>query len=406
MSAPQPTAPGAPAGAGSPTPGTQSAPSAAQSATSAARSAAPAGGGSRPLRALLCLKPGAPLEVTEILLPDPGPREVRVRIRAAGVCHSDLSMVNGTLAPQYPLVLGHEAAGVVTAAGPEATVTVGTHVVLNWAPPCRRCWFCTHAQPWLCETAGVASLPGVGTTADGTPLHLTLGLGALAEEVVVGDHAVIPVPAELPFGVAALLGCAVLTGVGAVRRTATVVPGESALVIGLGGVGLSTVAAARAAGADPVIAVDVADAKRELAMAAGATHFLVSGDELSSQIRGLTGRRGVDHAFECVGRSATIRAAWRATRRGGQVTVVGMGAKDDLVSLAALDIFHSARILRSSVYGNSDPDRDVPDLARQVLAGELDPGALITDRITLDESPEAFARMSRGEGARSVVLLD
>ncbi|GAA2382670.1 alcohol dehydrogenase [Catellatospora methionotrophica] len=365
-------------------------------------SAAPAV--NRPVRALLWRGPGAPLEIEPILLPALGPREVRVHVRAAGVCHSDLSMVNGTLAPPYPLVLGHEAAGVVTAAGPEATVAVGTHVVLNWAPPCRRCWFCGNGQPWLCETAGVPTAAR-GATADGEPLHVTLGLGALAEEVVVGDHAVIPVPAELPFETAALLGCAVLTGVGAVHRTAGVRPGESALVIGLGGVGLSTVMAARAAGADPLIAVDVTDAKRDLALSAGATHFLVSGDDLSSQVRALTERRGADHSFECVGRSATIRAAWRATRRGGQVTVVGMGAKDDMVSLAALDIFHSARTLRSSVYGNSDPDRDVPDLAHQVLAGDLDPAALITDRITLDESPEAFARMSRGEGARSVILL-
>ncbi|BCJ78056.1 alcohol dehydrogenase [Catellatospora sp. IY07-71] len=356
------------------------------------------------VRALVCHGPGTPLAVEPIVLPELGPRDVRVRIRAAGVCHSDLSMANGTLAAAYPLVLGHEAAGVVTAAGPEASVAVGAHVVLNWAPPCRRCWFCTHEQPWLCETAGVASTPR-GTLPDGTPLHVTLGLGALAEEVVVGDHAVIPVPDELPFHTAALLGCAVLTGVGAVLRTAALRPGESALVIGLGGVGLSTVMAARAAGAATVIAVDVSDAKRELALAAGATHFLVSGDELSGQVRGLTERRGADHAFECVGRAATIRAAWRATRRGGQVTVVGMGAKDDMVSLAALDVFHSARTLRSSVYGNSDPDRDLPGLARQVLSGDLDPAALITDRITLDEAPEAFARMSRGEGARSVVLF-
>jgi S-(hydroxymethyl)glutathione dehydrogenase/alcohol dehydrogenase len=197
----------------------------------------------------------------------------------------------------------------------------------------------------------------------------------------------------------------VLTGMGAVRNTARVAAGESVVVIGLGGVGLSVVAAARAAGAGAVIAVDVSEAKKALAETAGATDFLVSSDALSKDVRARTEGRGADHAFECVGRAATIRAAWRATRRGGQVTVVGMGRADDPVSLSALDIFSSARTLRSSVYGSSDPDVEVPALARDVLAGTLRLDHLITDRIGLADVPAAFDRMSRGEGARSVVLL-
>jgi S-(hydroxymethyl)glutathione dehydrogenase/alcohol dehydrogenase len=197
----------------------------------------------------------------------------------------------------------------------------------------------------------------------------------------------------------------VLTGFGAVRRTAAVAPGDSVAVIGLGGVGLSVVSAARAAGADPVLAIDVSPAKADLAAAAGATDFLLADESVNRAVRALTGGRGVDHALECVGRSITIRTAWRATRRGGQVIVVGMGAKDDIVGLSALDIFHSARTLRSSVYGSSDPDRHVPELARAVLDGTLDPTPLITDRTTLQGAPEAFARMARGEGARTVVLL-
>jgi S-(hydroxymethyl)glutathione dehydrogenase/alcohol dehydrogenase len=346
--------------------------------------------------------------VEEIELTGPGDGEVRVRILAAGVCHSDLSMVNGTLAPPYPLVLGHEAAGVVTETGAGVSrVEVGDRVVLNWSPPCRRCWFCARGEPWLCERAGSRG-PAVprGATVGGEPLHVTLGLGALAEEVVVGEDAAVPVPAELPAEQAALLGCAVLTGVGAVRNTARVAPGDAVLVIGLGGVGLSALLGARLAGAAPIIAVDVSPAKRELARSVGATDYLVAGDALAKEVRGLTGGRGADHAFECVGRSGTIQAAWRATRRGGQVTVVGMGAHDDLVRLSALDVFHSARTLRSSVYGGADPDRDVPLLARAVLAGELDLGPLITHRIALAGAPAAFDRMARGEGARSVVLFD
>ncbi|MFI0793448.1 alcohol dehydrogenase catalytic domain-containing protein [Micromonospora rubida] len=356
------------------------------------------------MRALVARAVGEPPRVEDVDLPAPGPGQVRVEIRAAGVCHSDLSMVNGTVASPYPLVLGHEAAGVVVEVGDGVSrVVPGEQVVLNWAPPCRRCWHCGHGEPWLCERAGTPAVAR-GRTSGGEQLHVTLGLGALAEQVVVPQHAVIPVPAELPMEVAALLGCAVLTGIGAVRRTARVAPGDSVAVVGLGGVGLSVVSAARAAGAGPVLAVDVSPAKAELALAAGATDFLVADESLSRAVRALTAGRGVDHAVECVGRGSTIRAAWRATRRGGQVIVVGMGGKDDIVSLSAMDIFHSARTLRSSVYGSSDPDRDVPELARAVLDGTLDLGFLITDRTTLDGAAEAFARMARGEGARTVVV--
>lgn len=346
---------------------------------------------------------GSSLTVEPVELPEPGPGELRVRIRAAGVCHSDLSMVNGTLTPPFPLVLGHEAAGVAIAAGPGVTrVAVGDHVVLNWSPACRRCWYCAHGEPWLCETGGAPSAPR-GSTADGGPLHVALGLGAFAEEVVVPQNAVVPVPARLAFDQAALLGCAVLTGAGAVRNTAGVRAGESVAVLGLGGVGLSAVTAARAAGAAPIIAIDVSESKREPAGAAGATDFLLADDTLSKAVRALTGGRGADHCFECVGRAATIRSAWRATRRGGHVTVVGMGGRDDMLSLSALDIFSSARTLRSSLYGSSDPDREVPELARAVLAGDLDLRPLITHRIGLDGVAAAFDRMAKGAGARSIV---
>ena len=350
--------------------------------------------------------PGAGPEVAELHLPEIGPGQVRVRIRAAGVCHSDLSMVDGTIRPPYPLVLGHEAAGEVVEAGEHVTRgAAGDHVVLNWQPACRRCWFCTHGQPWLCATSsGVAALEN-GITLDGAPVHVALGLGAFAGQVVVPQSAIVRVPPELDFDLAALLACSVLTGVGAVRNTAKVAPGESVVVIGLGGVGLSVVTAARAAGAAEVLAVDVSEAKKALAEAAGATDFVVSSDNLSKDIRARTSGRGADHAFECVGRASTIRAAWRATRRGGQVTVVGMGGSEDVIALSALEIFSSARTLRASVYGSSDPDVDVPRLAQEVLAGTLSLNHLITDRIRLAEVPAAFDRMARGEGARSVVLL-
>ncbi|MBX7267183.1 alcohol dehydrogenase catalytic domain-containing protein [Micromonospora sp. Llam7] len=358
------------------------------------------------MRGLVARAAGTPPRIESVEPPATGPGQVRVQIRAAGVCHSDLSMIDGTLAAPYPLLLGHEATGVVAEVGDGVDrVAAGDHVVLNWAPACRHCWYCNHGEPWLCEHGG-APAAARGHTIGGEPLYVTLGLGALAEQVVVPQEAVVGVPAELSFPDAALLGCAVLTGVGAIRRTAGVRPGDSVAVIGIGGVGLSAVAAARAAGATTVIAVDVSPAKADLAAAAGATDFLLADDTLHRAVRARSGGRGVDHALECVGRASTIRAAWRAARRGGQVIVVGMGGRDDIVGLSALDIFHSARTLRSSVYGSSDPDRDVPELARAVLDGTLDLGFLVTDRATLDDAPEALDRMARGEGARTVVLLD
>ncbi|MEH1169243.1 alcohol dehydrogenase catalytic domain-containing protein [Micromonospora sp. CPCC 205539] len=357
------------------------------------------------VRALVAREPGAAPRVEQIRLPAPGPGELRVTIRAAGVCHSDLSMMNGTLAAKFPLALGHEATGVVAEAGPGSRLAVGTPVVLNWAPACRACWWCQRGEPWLCADTTAPTVPR-GETDDGTPLHLTLGLGALAEAVVVPESAVIPIPEGLPPERAALLGCAVLTGVGAVHNTARVAPGESVAVIGLGGVGLALLTAARRAGATPILAIDVAEAKRDLALAAGATDFLLSDDRLSKEARTRTEGRGFDHAFECVGRAATIRAAWRLTRRGGAVTVVGMGGREDMVSLAALDIFHSARTLRSSVYGSSDPNREVPELARAVLDGTLDLAPLVSGVVSLDEAPAAFDRLARGEGARWVVTFE
>ncbi|GAB1694405.1 alcohol dehydrogenase catalytic domain-containing protein [Krasilnikovia sp. M28-CT-15] len=357
------------------------------------------------IEGLVVRSPGVPPELVQLHLPEVGPGQVRVRIRAAGVCHSDLAMLDGTLTPPHPLVLGHEAAGEVVEVGAHVTrVAVGDHVALNWSPVCRTCWFCTHGEPWLCATANVAALEN-GMTLDGAPVHVTLGLGAFAEQVVVPENAAIGVPEELPWESAALLGCAVLTGAGAVRNTARVAPGDAVLVLGLGGVGLTVVAAARAAGAAQVIAVDVAESKKALAEAAGATEFLVAADTLSKDIRVRTQGRGVDHAFECVGKAATIRAAWRATRRGGHVTVVGMGRADDQLQLSALDIFTSARTLRASVYGAADPDVALPELAREVLEGRLAVDHLVTDRIGLADVPAAFERMARGEGARSVVVL-
>ncbi|MFJ3865652.1 Zn-dependent alcohol dehydrogenase [Streptomyces nigra] len=358
------------------------------------------------VRAAVLPAVGAPLEVTEIVLPDPGPGQVRVRLAAAGVCHSDLSLSDGTMRVPVPAVLGHEGAGTVVAVGEGVTaVAPGDPVVLNWAPSCGSCHACGLGEVWLCANAlnGAANVHARAT--DGTELHPGLNVAAFAEETVVAANCVLPLPDGVPLTDAALLGCAVLTGYGAVHHSARVRSGESVAVFGVGGVGLAALQSARIAGAGRIVAVDVSPAKEELARAAGATDYVVASENTAREIRGLTGKQGVDVAIECVGRAATIRAAWDSTRRGGRTTVVGIGGKDQQVTFNALEIFHWGRTLAGCVYGNSDPARDVPVLAGHVREGRLDLGALVTERIALDGIPAAFENMLAGKGGRALVVF-
>jgi S-(hydroxymethyl)glutathione dehydrogenase/alcohol dehydrogenase len=359
------------------------------------------------VRAAVLRDVGAPLRIEEITLAQPGPGQVRVRMAATGVCHSDLSLARGTLSQPVPAVLGHEGSGHVVAVGDGVTaLRAGDAVLLNWAPPCRECWWCTHREPYLCPHAGDASAVPYGRLLDGTPLFAGLGVAAFANETLVAQSACIPVPANVDIEEAALLGCAVLTGVGAVVHAAAVQPGDSVAVIGLGGVGLCAVQGARLAQAGPIIAVDPSTEKVDLARRLGATDVLEPGPDIGKRIRALTDGRGVDHAIECVGRAETIRTAWSVTRRGGQATVVGLGARTESLSFNALEVAHFARILRGSMYGNADPAADVPVLLEHVRAGRLDLSALVTSRITLDDVEPAFAEMSAGRGARSLIIFE
>jgi S-(hydroxymethyl)glutathione dehydrogenase/alcohol dehydrogenase len=361
------------------------------------------------VRAAVLPAVNARLTVTEIELPDPGPGQVRVRLAAAGVCHSDLSLSNGTLRQPAPAVLGHEGAGTVIATGDGVShVAPGDPVVLNWAPACGACHFCGLGEPWLCANAGSAAATPYATLAsDGTALFPGLGTAVFAEETVVAANAVLPLPGGVPLADAALLGCAVLTGYGAVHHAAAVRAGESVAVYGAGGVGLAVMQSARIAGAGQ-IAVDVSPAKEELARASGATDFLVSGPDgkdTAQRIRRLTAGHGSDVAVECVGRADTIRTAWSATRRGGRTTVVGIGGQDQQVTFSALELFYFGRTLSGCVYGNCDPSRDLPVLAGHVRAGRLDLSAMVTDRIGLDGIPAAFDAMTEGRGGRALVVF-
>ncbi|MFJ6087322.1 Zn-dependent alcohol dehydrogenase [Streptomyces sp. NPDC092369] len=359
------------------------------------------------VRAAVLPAVGAPLEITDIDLPDPGPGQVRIRLAAAGVCHSDLSLSDGTMRVPVPAVLGHEGAGTVLAVGEGVThVSPGAEVVLNWAPSCGSCHACSLGEVWLCANAlnGAADVYA-HRAADGSDLHPGLNVAAFAEETVVSAACVLPLPDGIPLTDAALLGCAVLTGYGAVHHSARVRQGETVAVYGVGGVGLAALQGARIAGASRIVAVDVSPEKEELARAAGATDYVLASDTTAREIRALTGRQGVDVAIECVGRATTIRAAWDSTRRGGRTTVVGIGGKDQQVTFNALELFHWGRTLTGCVYGNSDPAKDLPVLADHVRAGRLDLGALVTERIALDGIPAAFENMLAGKGGRALVTF-
>ncbi|MFI7010952.1 Zn-dependent alcohol dehydrogenase [Streptomyces sp. NPDC050145] len=359
------------------------------------------------VRAAVLPAVGSPLEITDIDLPAPGPGQVRVRLAAAGVCHSDLSLTNGTMRVPVPAVLGHEGAGTVVSVGEGVThVAPGDGVVLNWAPSCGRCHACSLGEVWLCADA----LTGAGDvyakrSSDGSDLHPGLNVAAFAEETVVAARCVLPVPDGVPLTDAALLGCAVLTGYGAVHHAARVREGETVAVYGVGGVGLATLQAARIAGAAKIVAVDVSPEKEELARRAGATDYVVASENTAREIRALTGKQGVDVAVECVGRAVTIRTAWESTRRGGRTVVVGIGGKDQQVTFNALELFHWGRTLSGCVYGNSDPAVDLPVLAAHVRAGRLDLSALVTERIALDGIPAAFDNMLAGKGGRALVVF-
>jgi S-(hydroxymethyl)glutathione dehydrogenase/alcohol dehydrogenase len=356
------------------------------------------------VRAAVLTEPGAALRLADIDLPEPGPGQVRVRIAATGVCHSDLSLARGTLRQPTPAVLGHESAGTVVSVGEGVTSTApGDRVVLCWAPPCGECWFCGQGEPWLCERSSDAAAAPYASF-DGGDLYPGLSTAGFAEETVVSERAVIPVPDAVPLEHAALVGCAVMTGVGAVLNTAKVRAGQSVLVVGLGGVGLSVVQGARLAGAGTIIAVDRAADKLALAQSMGATDVLEAGDDLAKKVRALTERRGADHAFDCVGLADTIRTSWSATRRGGTTTIVGIGGKEQQVTFTALELFHFARTIQGCVYGSTDPRTDIPKILAYAAEGRLDLGALISGTIGLDGIDGAFADMDNGVGARAVVV--
>lgn len=337
----------------------------------------------------------------------PDPDEVKVKIKATGVCHSDLSVMSGAIPNNYPAVLGHEASGEVIEVGDHVTaVAPGDRVVICWTPACGLCRDCVTGRPYLCLTYILAgySKPRF-RLGDGARAYGMAGCGTWAEEMVVPWQACVRVADDVPYAYAALLGCGITTGVGAVVNTAKVSPGSTVAVVGCGGVGLSVIQGARAAGAATILAVDPLEAKHEVAKRFGATHTATpeSADELRNQ---LTGGHGFDYAFEVVGRGATIRAAWRLAGRGGDVIVVGAGGEGEKVEFNAFELLFEGKSLKASPYGGSNLRRDVPRLADMWRGGHLDLEGLITRRIGFEDLNDAVAALERGEAIRQVVLFD
>lgn len=359
----------------------------------------------------ITFRAGAGLTIETISVAAPGPGQVTVEIRASGVCHSDLHVVNGEWPVDNALVLGHEAAGVVTEVG-QGVVNVcpGDHVVLSWFAPCGHCTNCAAGRAWLCTgtTALAHTLPDGSTAysdADGADIWPYLGLGAFSSRVVVPEAAIVVVPPELPFEIGALLGCSVTTGVGAVVNTAAVPMGSSAVVIGCGGVGLSIIMGLKLIGANPIVAVDVADEKLTAAAGLGATE-VIRGDK-TDVARMLVDRfGGVDFAFEAIGRVATIESLPGMLAPGGAAVLVGMTAIGARVTIDPFDLADQGKRILGCNYGSSVGRVDIPRLAGLYLAGRLPLDGLVGSVRPLSEAGEALDELRRGVGLRSILVPD
>ncbi len=368
------------------------------------------------IQAALLLQPDTPLIVERLTLEEPRKGEVLVRIAACGVCHSDYHVMSGATRHPLPAVLGHEGAGVVEAVGPEVTrVRPGDHIVLNWAPDCGHCFYCQRGKPNLCDTFTGPIWAGVmldGTPRlrrkGGEPVYHYCGLASFAEQAVVPQESCISIRQDVPLPVAALVGCAVATGVGAAFYTAGVRPGESVAVIGCGGVGLNVLQGAALCGAETIIAIDSSAAKMALARQFGATHTVLSDGDAAKTlgaVRELTGGRGADHAFEAVGAPALQELGLELIRPGGTLSLVGLSAMGTATNLPGAVITRQEKVIKGSYYGTVNAHRDFPLILDLYRAGRLKLDELVSQQYRLDEINTAFESMLGGAVARGVIVF-
>jgi alcohol dehydrogenase len=349
-----------------------------------------------------------PLRIAELELSPPGPHEMQVWVHAAGLCHSDLSVIDGSRPRPMPMVLGHEAAGVVETVGTEVTgFAPGDHVVFAFVPSCGACLPCAEGRPALCEPGAAANTAGVllgGGRRWGSTIHHHLGVSGFATHTVVSPHSAVKIDPALPLDIAALFGCAVMTGVGAVVNTARVPPGASVAVFGLGGVGLASVLGAVASGAWPIVVVDPSAEKRDLALSLGASHAVEAAEGPITAIRQITSG-GADYVFESVGSEIVLAQAYAATRRGGTTVAAGLPHPSKQFAVPAVSLVAEERTVKGSYMGSAVPLRDLPRFIALYQAGRLPVDRLLTHRIVLDEVNEAFDRLADGAGVRQVIVF-
>ena len=354
-----------------------------------------------------------PLEVTEVELDPPGPGALLVRVRAAGLCHSDLSVIDGSRPRVMPMALGHEAAGEVVGLGPDVDgFAEGDHVVLAFVPSCGACEPCRAGRAALCEPGAAANTAGTLLSGErrlhdpaGGTLHHHLGVSAFSDHIVVSERSAVKVAPEIPFDGAALFGCAVLTGVGAAVNSADIQEGERVAVFGLGGVGLAALLGARLAGAGSIVAVDVVPEKLALAKELGATDAVPAGEDAVEQVRELTSG-GADKAIETVGSEKVLGDAYAATRRGGTTVTVGLPHPDKKLSIAAVSLVAEERTLKGSYLGSCVPERDLPRFFDLYREGRLPVERLLTHRLALEEINEGFDRLASGQAVRQAVVFE
>jgi alcohol dehydrogenase len=354
-----------------------------------------------------------PLSIEEVELRSPGPGEILVRMGAAGLCHSDLSVINGDRPRPTPMALGHEAAGVVEALGPGVDdLKKGDHVVLVFVPSCGHCAPCAEGRPALCEPGAVANTAGTLLSgerrifrSDGKPVHHHMGCSAFAEAAVVSRRSAVKVDPELALDEAALFGCAVLTGVGAIVNTAQVRAGATVAVVGLGGVGLASILGAEASGARAIVAIDLSDDKLALAKKLGATHTFNAADaDLVQKVKDAT-RGGVDYAVEMAGSVRAFETAYKITRRGGTTITAGLPPPSATWAMPSTHLVAEERTIKGSYIGTCVPSRDLPryiDLYRQ---GKLPVNKLMSGKLTLDQINEGFDLLHEGKAVRQVLAF-
>ena len=362
------------------------------------------------LKAAVMRAVGEPLTIEEVSIADPGPREVLIRVAAAGLCHSDVRFMEGSYKTVLPAVLGHESAGVVQQVGSEVTeVTPGDHVITSLSVFCGNCIYCLTGRGYLCDnrkaTQRKRDEPPRLSISDG-PIHQFLNLASFAEQMLVHENALVSVTPEVPLDRAALLGCGVSTGLGAVFNTARVRPGETVAVIGCGGVGLSAIQGARIAGASKIIAVDRIAAKLELARHLGATDIVrADQDDVAENIVAMAEGKGVDHALEAIGTVATAELAFAVLRAGGTATVIGLIPVGEKVSIPGDKLLDEKR-LQGSYMGSNNPRIDLPRYVDMYLDGRLNLDDMVTERLDLSQINEGFDKMRTGKAARNLIVFD